>query len=88
MSEMDASGIANRPFFRPLSKLPMFNAAETPVADRLARQGINLPCASKMHEGEVESLLINQKKVVQSLKSFRKAEAENYEYERKCGSYG
>ena len=54
MSEMDASGIANRPFFRPLSKLPMFNAAETPVADRLARQGINLPCASKMHEGEVE----------------------------------
>ena len=38
MSEMDASGIANRPFFRPLSKLPVFNAAETPVADRLARQ--------------------------------------------------
>ena len=52
MSEMDASGIADNPFFRPLSKLPMFNAAETPVADRLARQGINLPCASKM-QGEV-----------------------------------
>ena len=54
MRKMDASGIANRPFFRPLSKLPMFTPAQTPVADRLARQGINLPCASIMNEEQVE----------------------------------
>ena len=54
MDAMDAAGIRNRPFFRPLSKLPMFEAAETPVADHLGANGINLPCASMLTEDDVD----------------------------------
>ena len=53
MARLDEKGIRNRPFFRPLSKLPMFQAAKTPVADHLGANGINLPCASKLTEDDV-----------------------------------
>lgn len=54
MDRLDQAGIRNRPFFRPLSKLPMFSPADTPVADHLAAHGINLPCASRMTEEQVD----------------------------------
>jgi len=54
MDRMDDAGIANRPFFRPISKFPMFEPAETPVADFLSGRGINLPCASKLNEEDIE----------------------------------
>ncbi len=54
MDNMSEAGIANRPFWRPLSKFPMFTPANTPVADFLAERGINLPCASKLSEDDVD----------------------------------
>ena len=54
MAALDREQIGHRPFFRPLSKLPMFQPCETPVADALARDGINLPCATLMTEAQVE----------------------------------
>lgn len=54
MVAMDKHGVRNRPFFRPLSKFPMFNTANTPIADKLAATGINLPCASKLTEDDVD----------------------------------
>ena len=54
MAVMDKHGARNRPFFRPISKLPMFKAANTPVADRLAKNGINLPCATKLTKEDVD----------------------------------
>ncbi|MHC4294822.1 MAG: DegT/DnrJ/EryC1/StrS family aminotransferase [Planctomycetota bacterium] len=54
MDRMSDAGIANRPFFRPISKMPMFQPAATPVADFLAARGINLPCASMITEDDVE----------------------------------
>ncbi|MCK4341778.1 MAG: DegT/DnrJ/EryC1/StrS family aminotransferase [Phycisphaerae bacterium] len=51
---LDAAGIRNRPFFRPLSKLPMFAPVTTPVADRLAETGLNLPCATLLTEDDVD----------------------------------
>lgn len=54
MGMLDAEKIGHRPFFRPLSKLPMFEPAVTPVADHLAAHGINLPCATMMSEEQVE----------------------------------
>jgi perosamine synthetase len=56
MDSMDAAGFRNRPFFRPLSKLPMFTPAHTPVADRLAARGVNLPCASRLVEKDVDDV--------------------------------
>ncbi len=54
MAYLDERGVRNRPFFRAISKFPMFKPAETPVADRLAARGINLPCASMLREDEVD----------------------------------
>jgi perosamine synthetase len=54
MKSLDDQGMRNRPFFRPLSKLPMFSEAVTPVADHLAANGINLPCATKLEEQDVD----------------------------------
>lgn len=54
MKQLDEVGIRNRPFFRPLSKLPMFTPAHTPVADFLGANGVNLPCASKLSEDDVD----------------------------------
>jgi perosamine synthetase len=54
MAGMNAEGVRCRPFFRCLSKFPMFNPAQTPVADHLAERGVNLPCASKLTEDDVD----------------------------------
>jgi perosamine synthetase len=55
-------GIDTRPFFLPLSSLPAYEglpgAAEAhranPVADRLAREGLNLPSALSLREHDVD----------------------------------
>lgn len=54
MAHMDKYGVRNRPFFRCISKFPMFKPANTPVADALAANGINLPCASCLTREDVE----------------------------------
>jgi len=52
--QMEEAGVNCRPFFRCLSKLPMFEAVKTPVADHLAAQGINLPCATMLSQDDVD----------------------------------
>ncbi len=54
MAAMNQRGVRNRPFFRPISKFPMFKPAHTPVADFVTSRGINLPCASKLTEEDVD----------------------------------
>lgn len=54
MDEMDRHGVRNRPFFRCISKFPMFSPVDTPVADHLANNGINLPCATKLTRDDVD----------------------------------
>jgi len=54
MQELDKVGIRTRPFFRCISKFPMFKAAETPIADYLSTRGINLPAATKLSEDDVD----------------------------------
>lgn len=54
MDKMDECGVRNRPFFKSISKFPMFTPVETPVADRLAERGINLPCATMLSEDDVD----------------------------------
>jgi perosamine synthetase len=57
-----AEGIDTRPFFLPLSSLPAYEglpgAAEAhranPVADRLAREGLNLPSALNLREHDLD----------------------------------
>jgi perosamine synthetase len=55
-------GIDTRPFFLPLSALPAYEGrpsaatarAGNPVADRLAREGLNLPSALNLREADLD----------------------------------
>jgi len=54
MDRLNAEGIGNRPFFRCISKLPMFESVDTPIADHLAARGVNLPCTTLLTEDHVD----------------------------------
>lgn len=57
MASLDSAGVETRPFFYPLHTLPMYSAANTgkafPVADELARRGVNLPSSATLTREEV-----------------------------------
>jgi perosamine synthetase len=57
MSALDAAGIETRPFFYPLHTLPMYREAnegkDFPVAEDLARRGVNLPSSAKLTREDV-----------------------------------
>ena len=43
MAALKAAGVDSRPYFYPVSDMPMYPGADTPVTHRVARSGINLP---------------------------------------------
>jgi perosamine synthetase len=57
MVALDGAGIETRPFFYPLHTLPMYRAANEgktfPVAEDLARRGVNLPSSATLTRDEV-----------------------------------
>ena len=56
MATLKQSGVDSRPFFRPISSLPMYRnrKKQNPVAYELASQGINLPSGHNLTEPEVD----------------------------------
>ena len=64
MARLRARGVDSRPFFWPLRKLPPYAGCrvvggvenQTPVADRLADLGLNLPCHPGLVESDVGSI--------------------------------
>jgi perosamine synthetase len=56
-NRLKVSGIDTRPFFPPMHQLPMYkNATQAnsfPVADRLAKNGINLPSHANLNEDDI-----------------------------------
>jgi perosamine synthetase len=57
MAALDNAGIETRPFFYPLHTLPMYRdlneGKEFPVADDLARRGVNLPSSATLKREDV-----------------------------------
>jgi perosamine synthetase len=55
--ELAKAGIETRPFFYPIHTLPMYasmsNRLKFPVAESLARRGINLPSSALLSENEI-----------------------------------
>jgi perosamine synthetase len=45
--------IDTRPFFPPMSHFPMFRKAKNPVAESVGERGINLPCALRLTEDQI-----------------------------------
>jgi perosamine synthetase len=57
MAKLDREGVETRPFFYPLHTLPMYRAAneglQFPIAEDLARRGLNLPSSATLTRDEV-----------------------------------
>jgi perosamine synthetase len=64
-TEMEARGIETRPFFHPIHALPMYNTGQSlPVAENLARRGLNLPSGATLTPEQIDRVcdtLINLK---------------------------
>jgi len=43
MAALKQAGVDSRPYFYPVSDMPMYPGADTPVTHRLSHSGINLP---------------------------------------------
>lgn len=57
MAGLDEQGIETRPFFVPLPQLPpYFEERAYPVADRLGRQGLNLPSGASLTDDDVATI--------------------------------
>ncbi|MGC8880117.1 MAG: DegT/DnrJ/EryC1/StrS family aminotransferase [Anaerolineae bacterium] len=57
MAYLREHGIETRPVFYPLHRLPMYNRGQSlPVAEEIARKGINLPSGSALTSAEVDAV--------------------------------
>lgn len=55
MIELKKRGVDSRPFFYPMSQMPYINEeVNTPVSDRVFKQGINLPTYFELEEKQVK----------------------------------
>jgi len=54
MKKLEERGIETRPFFYPMHLIPPYRAKERlPVAEKLAKTGINVPSSVKLQKGEI-----------------------------------
>ncbi|GIU70054.1 MAG: aminotransferase DegT [Candidatus Woesearchaeota archaeon] len=54
MYKMKQAGIDTRPFFYPMSKMPMYQKADNPITYTIFEKGINLPTYFDLNEEEVK----------------------------------
>ncbi|MFN7014361.1 MAG: DegT/DnrJ/EryC1/StrS family aminotransferase [Bacteroidia bacterium] len=54
MTKMKAAGVDTRPFFYPMSMMPMYQKADNPITHSIFEKGINLPTYFDLTEKEVK----------------------------------
>ena len=58
MRKLEENGIETRPFFVPMHVLPIYgNGGKLPVAEELARKGINLPTSIKLNKNMIKYII-------------------------------
>jgi perosamine synthetase len=58
MAHLKARGIDSRPFFHPIHTMPPYATGESlPVAERLSRQGINLPSSVALTDNDIRRVV-------------------------------
>lgn len=67
MSGLREVGVDSRPYFYPVSDMPMYASADTPVAHRVSQRGINLPCYTDLSETDVAEIGKATRRVLKSL---------------------
>jgi len=56
MTDLRSRGVDTRPYFYPMSDMPYFKTADTPVAHAVFAQGINLPSYVDLEPSDVEAI--------------------------------
>lgn len=69
MLKLRQHGVDSRPYFYPLSDMPMYDKANTPVAHEVYFKGINLPSYSALTAKEVEYICDTLKLVVKGVRA-------------------
>lgn len=59
MDQLKQRGIDSRPYFYPVSDMPMYGDADTPVAHDLYQRGINLPSYFDLDDASIEYICKN-----------------------------
>jgi perosamine synthetase len=54
IQELKSRGIDSRPYFYPVSDMPMYSRANTPIAHEVYVKGMNLPSFYDLEEDEVQ----------------------------------
>jgi perosamine synthetase len=67
MSKLREVGVDTRPYFYPISDMPMYQRADTPVAHGISQRGINLPSYTDLTESDVEHICRTTKNVLQDM---------------------
>jgi perosamine synthetase len=57
MVEMKKQGVDSRPYFYPMSEMPYFERANTPVSHDVSACGINLPTFVGITEEQIERVV-------------------------------
>jgi perosamine synthetase len=56
MADLRAAGVDSRPYFYPISDLPMYERASTPVAHDVSQRGMNLPSYTDLSRTDVAQI--------------------------------
>ncbi|NPA41720.1 MAG: DegT/DnrJ/EryC1/StrS family aminotransferase [Aquificae bacterium] len=69
MKKLKAYGIDTRPFFYPISDMPMYEYSTTPVTHLLAQKGVCLPTFHDIKDEEIDYICETIAKVLESFRS-------------------
>jgi perosamine synthetase len=56
MAKLRSLGVDTRPYFYPISDMPMYERAQTPVAHEVSQRGMNLPSYTDLSESDVRQI--------------------------------
>ena len=56
MKELGERGVDSRPYFYPMSDMPMYSSAETPKTHHISKIGLNLPSYYDLQQREVDEI--------------------------------
>jgi perosamine synthetase len=56
MARLRKAGVDSRPYFYPVSDMPMYRRADTPIAHEVSVRGINLPSYTDLSESDVDEI--------------------------------
>jgi perosamine synthetase len=72
MANLRARGVDSRPYFYPVSDMPMYPSADTPIAHRISCRGINLPTFVALSREKVDYICATVEQALDALKLERR----------------